>query len=144
MDEFVVKSSRDDCTLTFCNRQPDDRSEPIDRFEVEVTRCDLSARASVWAGYTASHPAEWFHEVARSWPGWKDEIVWSSLEGELTLAASHDRFGHITIRIELRPSYGRSWEHDWSLKAFVVAEAGQLETLAKHAARFFERDGILR
>src|SRR5947209_4507718 len=106
MDEFTIKSSLDDCSLKFCNRNPDDRSASIDNFDVEITRCDLFAKATVYAGYTAAHPAPWLRELAQKWQGLNDQFVWKSLEGELSLAASRDRFGHITIRVELRPSFG--------------------------------------
>src|SRR3981081_2746630 len=110
MDEFIIKSSLDDCSLKFCNRNPEDRSASIDYYDVEIARCDLFAKATVYAGYTAAHPALWLHELAQNWKGLRDEFIWKSLEGELSLAGSRDRFGHITIRAELRPSFGRNWE----------------------------------
>jgi Family of unknown function (DUF6228) len=140
IDEFVIKSSVDDSTLTFCNRNPEDRDLLLYHFEVKISRSDLSATARVWAGHCLSHPAPWFHELAKNWQGWRGELVWNSLERELALVATRDRFGHITIRIELRSGL---MERDWILRAFVVVDAGQLDELARTADRFFGHEGLL-
>ena len=141
MDEFVIKSSVDDCTIAFVEREPEDPTLPIERFRVKVTRNDLSATAPVWGGYTLSSPAPWFHELARNWQDWQGELVWNSLERELALVATRDRLGHINIRIELRSGL---MAHEWSLQAFVVVDAGQLDVLARQAERFFGREVICR
>ena len=141
MDEFVIKSSDDDCTIVFCGREPEDAGRPLDYFHVRISRSDLSATARVWAGHPLAHPSNWLHELARTWQSWRGELVWNSLERELALVATRDRFGHITIRIELRSGF---MEHDWSLRAFVVVDAGQLDGLARQAERFFGKEGILQ
>jgi uncharacterized protein DUF6228 len=138
MDEFVIRSSVDDSRLEFFDRSPDDRSLPIESFALKVARRDLFATASIWAGYTGSHPAKWFLEVAENWRGWQGDRRWESMEHELRLVATNDRRGHIAITIRLRSGI---CEHDWSVAATLKVDAGQLDEIARHAVKFFGEDG---
>ncbi|RLT18034.1 MAG: hypothetical protein DWI28_05245 [Planctomycetota bacterium] len=72
--------------------------------------------------------------MARQWAGWSGELVWESLEGELAIRCSRDRVGHIFIRVELRSG---PYTEDWRVVVTVLAEAGQLETIARRAEMFF-------
>jgi hypothetical protein len=74
--------------------------------------------------------------MALQWAGWAGELVWQSLERELTLRCSRDRAGHIFIRVELRSG---PMPEDWRVFATVRAEAGQLESIAQRAQLFFGR-----
>lgn len=136
MDEFLIPSVSGSGGLLFYDRSPVDRAQRIGTFLVRVTDQDLSAAAQVYAGYAPSHPAAMFAEMARRWSGWHGELVWKSLEGELALRCSHDRLGHISIRVELRSGL---MPDDWSAAATVVSEAGQLEEIARRARSFFGR-----
>jgi len=138
VDEFIIRSSVDDTRIEFSERLPDNAALPIESYAVKITRIDLHAAARVWAGYTRSNPTEWFSELAERWSGWQGERKWQSLEGELRLAASHDRRGHISIRIELRCG---PIDYDWTVAATVSVDAGQLDGVAMHAIIFFGEDG---
>ena len=136
MEEFLVRSAVGGGGLLFYQRSPADPAEPIDGFWVRVTDHKLSACAEVCAGYAPAHPAELFADMARQWSGWRGQLVWESLEGELALRCRHDRRGHIAIRVELQSGL---MPDDWRVAATVAAEAGQLENLAHRAALFFGR-----
>jgi hypothetical protein len=136
LDEFSIPSAAGSGELLFYDRSPADRAQPIEGFWVRVTDQHLSAAGQVYAGYAPSHPAPMFADMARQWSGWRGELAWRSLEGELALRCSHDRLGHIAIRIELR--FGHMPD-DWRVEATVMAEGGQLEEIARRAARFFGR-----
>lgn len=139
LDEFLIPSAAGSGGLLFHDRSPVDPAEPIDGFSVRVTDHNLSAIAHVYAGVSGcapSHPAPLFVDMARKWSGWPGELVWESLEGELALRCSHDRLGHISIRVELRSG---QMPDDWRVGATVMAEAGQLEDIARRAALFFGR-----
>jgi hypothetical protein len=133
VDTFLIHSATGDGSLEFFNRLPLDTG-PIEEFSVRITEHDLFAVARVWAGYMHGHPADLFARMSREWTGWKDALEWSSLESELKLNCSHDGLGHIAIQAQLR-SGPMDW--DWVVQNTIMAEAGQLETLARHAARFF-------
>ena len=134
MDEFLIPSAAGDGGLLFFQRSPADPTKPIDKFWVRVTDHNLSAAAEVYAGYAPSHPAPLFADMARQWAGWSGELVWRSLEGELAIRCSRDRVGHIFVRVELR--FG-PMPHDWRVVLTVLAEAGQLENIARRAELFF-------
>lgn len=126
MDEFLIPSAAGSGAR-----------QAIERFWVRVTDHNLSAAVQVWAGYSAGHPLQLFADMASRWSGWSDELTWMSLEGELVLRCGHDRRGHISIRVELRTG---CMPDDWQVAATVMAEAGQLEDIARRASLFFGRE----
>jgi hypothetical protein len=132
--EFLIPSADRSAGLLFYDRSPVDPTTPIESFRVRVTDHNLSAASQVYAGYAPSHPASLFAHMAQHWSGWPGELVWQSLEEELALTCSHDRRGHICIRIELRSG---PMPDDWRVVATIFAEAGQLEAIARRAASFF-------
>jgi len=136
LDDFLIASVAGSGGLCFYDRSPQDPAEAIDRFWVRITDQHLAAAGYVYAGYVRSHPAPLFADMARQWSGWSGELVWESLEGELALRCSRDRFGHIFIRVELRSGPMRE---DWRVVATVMVEAGQLEDIARRASLFFGR-----
>jgi hypothetical protein len=137
VDEFLIPSADGIGGLLFYDRSPPDPTNPIGSFCVRVSDHDLSATGQVYAGYAPSHPGRLFADMAARWSGWPDVLTWDSLEGELALRCSHDRLGHIAIRVELRSGPPHN---DWRVDATVMAEAGQLEAIARRAASFFGRE----
>ena len=136
MDEFLIPSAAGSGGLLFFQRSPSDPAKPIDGFWVRVTDQNLSAAVPVYAGYAPSHPVPLFAQMAGQWAGWSGELVWQSLEGELTIGCSRDRVGHVFIRVELRSG---QMPEDWRVVATVLAEAGQLVSIARRAEQFFGR-----
>jgi len=134
LDEFLIPSAAGNGGLLFYDRLPADRAKTIEGFWVRVTDHNLSASGQVYAGYASSNPALLFAEMAKRWSGWPGELAWESLEGELALRCSHDRLGHISIRIELCSG---PMPDDWRVEATTMAEAGQLECIARRAVVFF-------
>lgn len=135
MDCFTIQCAQRGATLQFFNREPEDVSRPIDYFSIRVTNMNLDATARVYAFSPHSHSlARLFEEIAAEWRRWDGFKTWESLEGELKVHCENDRRGHITIGVELRSGY---YDHDWYLKTAVVAEAGQLDVLARRAREFF-------
>lgn len=134
MDEFLISDTAGCGGLLFYGRSPDNPAEPMGDFWVRATVFNLSAVGQVYAGYASQHPADLFADMARQWSGWSGELVWESSERELVLRCSHDGLGHIAIRVELRSG---CMPDDWRVEATVMAEAGQLEAIARRAALFF-------
>ena len=54
---------------------------------------------------------------------------------DLTLKATSDSLGHISVRIELKADQGGA---DWLVAGTLVLEAGSLDMIAKSAKRFFK------
>jgi Family of unknown function (DUF6228) len=132
LEELLIPSAAGEGGLLFFQRSPADPSKSIDHFWVRVTDQNLSAAAQVYAAIPPSHPAPLFADMA----GWNDELAWESLEGELKIRCGRDRVGHIFIRVELRS--GPSPD-DWRAVVQILAEAGQLESIARRAELFFGR-----
>jgi len=136
MDEFLIASATGHGGLLFFDRSPHPPTEPIASYRVRVTDHHLSAEIDVYAGYLMGHPAPFFADLARQWTGWSGELVWQSLEGELTLRCSRDRVGHCFLRVELRPG---QMPVDWRVVATILIEAGQLEGIGRRAGLYFGR-----
>lgn len=69
-------------------------------------------------------------ESPNGWEGTKD---WQSLEGELRLAATCDRTGHVVLEAGL----GSPWSgHGWAARVFLNLELGQLAVLRLRFAQF--------
>jgi hypothetical protein len=138
MDEFLIPSANGSGGLLFFDRTPFETDRPILHCMVRVTDHNLSATAVVWVGADSTDPATLFDEMARKWSGWPDELCWHSPEKELVLRCCHDRKGHVSIDVQLRSGH---YEHDWEVNATVMAEAGQLDDIARRARAFFGRGG---
>jgi hypothetical protein len=76
-----------------------------------------------------------FQEIHHNWRGWKGEMYWESLEGDMSLSCSHDGVGRVRLRIILRVDPMNGWKAEMDLKL----EPGQLDSLANHAKVFFEK-----
>ncbi|MFO0967827.1 MAG: DUF6228 family protein [Gemmataceae bacterium] len=137
MDTFKIPIGTEH-GLTFLNRLPEDRAQPVEHFRVRIEDANLVAEADVYAEYASEHPARLFEEMARQWSGWAGELTFESLERELQLRCVHDKLGHITIHVVLRSG---CYPEDWRVEASVKTEAGQLERLARDARAFFGVEG---
>ena len=140
MDEFSIPNPHGSSGLLFYDRSPYDPTEPLYSFWVRITDRNLSAAGQVYAGHApSSHPAKLFADMALQWSGWPGEMTWRSLEGELALHCSHNKVGHISIRVKLLSG----WKEDaWRVEATTMTEAGQLDAIALRAAAFFGREAI--
>lgn len=45
---------------------------------------------------------EFFAGLAADWRGWRNDLTWTSLEGDVELAAARDGLGIITVTVQLR------------------------------------------
>jgi hypothetical protein len=134
MESFLLTSASGAGSLEFFERTPGAPRLPIERFKVRLFDDELSAVARVYTDSATTHLAALFAQMAASWKGWQGDFVWESPEGEMILRCSHDRAGHVALRVALLSGLT---EGDWSIQATVMAEAGQLEDLASQAAAFF-------
>lgn len=138
MNEFRVPCASGEGSLTFHERTPADPTRPLERFKVRLERRELSATVRVYADEGAAHPGELFARMSAHWRGWPEAFTWTTSGGELGLSCTQDRAGHVELRVTL---HAGPTDADWSVQASVMAEAGQLETLAGEANQFFGRHG---
>ena len=71
----------------------------------------------------------YFAALAADWRGWTGERRWTSLEGDLTLVATHDGLGAVTLTARLRTEAFAT--HRWDASAELVLDAGALDRLAR-------------
>jgi hypothetical protein len=78
--------------------------------------------------------AAFFEHLASGWRGWEGELVWTALEDDMAIAATHDGLGHVQLRTTLRT---RDRLAPWSASATLVIDAGEdMRSLARRAADF--------
>ncbi len=125
IDHVTIKSVQDSSTLELFAHTP--RS-----YSVRLSGWSFNGTVRVDTYMPAGLLAAFFRDLATHWRGWETEKQWESLEGELSLVATCDSTGHITLQIRLRggPSY------DWSLTGVLLLEAGQLDSIAEQVERF--------
>ena len=119
-----LKSSNSDAAVEFSEVDGD-------HFRVSVVARDHSASRIVDAFMDALGVAALFAKAAEEWKGWDGGRVWQSIEGDLELELSHDRRGHVALRVRIRsdPGGADSWQHE----AEIGLDAGQLEAIALSA-----------
>jgi hypothetical protein len=77
-----------------------------------------------------------FDDLANHWRGWEGAKIWGSLEGQLKLACTRDKLGHLFLRVTLQDNLGAA---DWLAGATLELAAGDLEQLAAAAKSIFQR-----
>lgn len=121
--------------ITFCEPSRD-KEGWLDSFLVRIVEPGLRAEARVDSYHTLHAPEAFFSEMAQNWSGWSGKKMWHALEGELTLVATTDSRGHITIEVQLQPNAGPD---AWRVVSNAYFEAGQLDSLSRRATGFFGR-----
>jgi hypothetical protein len=126
----VIKSAHDGTTLEFTDRDGD-------HYRVNLTGPNFHGDCSVYAYEPVAHLSGFFRDMATSWRGWQGKKEWSSLEGELKLAATIDSTGHISLLVRLRSGPN---PFNWTISAVLLLEAGSLEQIAGQVERFIEHE----
>jgi hypothetical protein len=132
---FELRSNEAGSTLTI---RPD-RDEPEDEYEREgdywIAELTCGAlRGSVrFYDLRIDGVRQFFEGLAADWRGWEGERTWASLEGDIELAASHNKLGRVTVVVRLR---NEQWSgvSRWSAAADLVVDAGALDRIAREAA----------
>jgi len=96
-----------------------DRGGDADQVLVRLTKEGLSAECWIYAheGRGFDGLTAFFQSLADDWRVWSGQREWTSLEGDLDLAAVHD--GHVRLAVSLRRSI------DWSVTANVSIDPGE-------------------
>ncbi len=81
---------------------------------------------------------EYFGTLATDWRGWAGERQWRSLEGDLSLVATHDGLGAVTLAARLRTEAYST--HRWDASAALVLDAGALDRLVRQAEALVRLD----
>ena len=125
-DSVSIQSVRDSARLTFSDVQGSS-------FTASLVSSHFSGRVVV-STYCSGSPSPLFEEMAREWRGWENAKTWAALEDELTLTATSDRIGHVTLLVIMRNYIDAA---NWRLEATLHLEAGQLTGLAQEVNGVF-------
>jgi hypothetical protein len=133
-DHFCLKSCSDDTLLTFSGTIPRGLTG-YHGTNFRVTLESMSIRAALDVYDIQPHCwSEFFADLAANWMGWEGTRQMTSLEGELRIACTTERGGHVNVRVFLRCNRGPD---DWRVEQTIHPEAGQLEPIARQARQYF-------
>lgn len=83
-----------------------------------------SAKVYIYEPYDL---AAFFDDLAANWKGWEGEKQWHSVEHDFALNCTSNGVGHVAMSLTLKSG---PYEDDWSVKAVIHIDAGQLEEIA--------------
>ena len=100
---------------------------------VRIVDEGLTAQTSIWLGPEGVEEplAHFFADLADDWRGWSGTKEWDGMAGGLRLSCTHDKVGHVTMRVSLSSHSGTGWE----TRVGVPLEAGQLDHVATEVRR---------
>src|ERR1035438_3351558 len=101
-DSVSIKSAQDGTTLELFDRRGG-------YFVVRLLGPNIQGTAKVYEDEPA-HLKAFFDGLATNWKGWSGKMEWNSLEGELSLDASIDSTGHISLSVHIRSGHS---PFDW-------------------------------
>jgi hypothetical protein len=115
-DPVVIGRSHDGLSVLDVSR---DRDGDAAQVLLRLTKEGLRAGGWIYAhqGRGFDGLTAFFQSLADDWRGWSGEREWTSLEGDLSLAAAHD--GHVRLAVSLRRSI------DWTVTANVSIDPGE-------------------
>jgi len=82
-----------------------------------------------WVTFDLEVFYRFFKSMEDNWKGWSGEKSVVAANGDMTMIATSDRLGHITMAIELLAQNLNF--STWSFSSCVVVQAGQLEGICK-------------
>jgi hypothetical protein len=129
--EAVINSSQGTRSLELS--APVRSREELQQFTVTIRAEGLTASRGVYAFEGEESLLALFDEMVAEWRGWEGTKDWASLEGEVTLAATHNRVGTVTLRATL-------WHYEqleWRAAIELTIDAGEQLTEAAAAIRRF-------
>lgn len=77
---------------------------------------------------------EFFESIAKDWQGWPETRGYESLDGTLSIAATHDRIKSVRFEVKFRGDARTGF--DWSATHRLSVEAGYLGRVAAAARAF--------
>jgi hypothetical protein len=122
MSALELKSPRDGSVLRF---QHVGRSDEEAEFEVSVQTPWFTGRAP-GSTYMNGSPSVMFRDMANEWQGWNGAKSWEDLERRVSLSATTDSTGHVSITVDLTGQ-----DYETRLRAVLEYEVGQLEEMAR-------------
>ncbi len=129
VDNLIIQSSDSAAKLVFSD--PEYNTDPrLDYFVATIENTGLRASSRVYA-YMSEALVKLFDNMAVNWKGWVGEKRAETIEGDLIFSCTSDHLGHAFVNISLS-----SLKHNWTVRAVIRLDAGQLEEIARGLRRF--------
>jgi hypothetical protein len=122
---------------------PIDEHGDGDVYFLEVDLEDDGLTVHGWSsldGQQAQDLPAFLADLVVRWRGWEGTLTWTSMEGEMTLDATHN--GHqVTLGVTVRRPHQTHEPDAWSARVVFLVEPGeQLRTLSREASAVLTRD----
>ena len=82
-----------------------------------------------WSGGVQSL-VDYFADLSREWRGWSGSKEWSDDGPSVSMAATHDGVGHVTLAVTAESASGWHGEGSWTVTIRVPVEPGALTATA--------------
>jgi len=129
---FVLKDVESDAELSLSYFQEIPDSEGLFTCRAAF-RCLGAEAACEIEDYEAGNWSAYFEEIAANWKGWSGEMCSRTYQDSLSITATADHFGHISLAVALRTAVPPVW----AFEASITLESGQLNAIASQAKAFF-------
>lgn len=83
-----------------------------------------------WSGGTKSL-ANYFVDLAGAWRGWSGSKEWNDDGPNISLSATHDGVGVVTLEVQADPFAGWDGPGSWNLTVRIPIEPGSLSKIAE-------------
>src|SRR5215212_1777050 len=137
-ETLPIKSASGSGRLELAGEEPDPPFGRLDPLVVTLSSESLRASARVYNNHYADGVqglVRFLEDLAANWRGWQGEKSWESVEGDFELACRSDGLGHVEMTVRL--SSVITDPAGWRVRCELMVEAGQLDSIAEDARRFF-------
>jgi len=131
-NEFVIDTGKDRRVIFEALKRCD--AGYLELYRVTLESPLMHASTDVYNSPYRIFLNDYFQDLANFWNGWEGKKECEAIEGEIHLAATISKLGHVNLEITLN-IYG--YPSDWVAFAKLDIEAGQLDKIAKEAKLFF-------
>ena len=95
-------------------------------------------RAASSSGKSSTRPlADYFDDLAVAWRGWSGSKDWTDDGSNVSVSATHDGIGAVTLEVTADPFAGWDGPGSWNVTARIPIEPGSLGTIAERLRALF-------
>jgi hypothetical protein len=102
------------------------------RWSARLETGSVTATHGFWSGVEPERLVQFFDDLAVDWRGWDGRRAWTSVEHDLSLAATHDGLGHVLLWVTLGSVVAPPTD-TWLVRVPLQFEAGALDRVAAAA-----------
>jgi hypothetical protein len=139
-DPTIVIGRESDPTIVIGKPKVD--SEGNAELSIRISCSDLAASGTIeletWSGGLKRLPS-FFDELEEGWRGWTGAKEWNDDGGTVSMSATHDRVGLVTLHLQLDDMVGLK---TWRVTIEVPIEPGALAALSQRVRHLVEHPDV--